>query len=343
MIRVSHLTKRYGGHVAVDDVSFEVGRGEVVGFLGPNGAGKTTTLRILAGVLGPTSGTAHIANRDVVEESFEARRSIGYMPEAVPLYPEMRVVEYLRFRAELKRVPRAARARQVDEAMQKAGVLDVAHKRIDHLSKGYRQRVGIADAIVAKPPIVVLDEPTAGLDPNQIRQARALIRELGREHTVVLSTHILSEVEACATRVLLIHRGKLVAQGATSDIRAMRQGAGIEISVRGDAGAVDKVLQSIPSVATVERLEAPGPATPPVTRPDANPMARPPARLRVVWAGALPAGDRGIETERVVAALASAGLGVREVHPASGSLEDVFAALTSDSPESALAEPNVTP
>jgi len=320
VIRVSHLTKHYGGHIAVDDVSFEVGRGEVVGFLGPNGAGKTTTLRILAGVLGPTSGTAHIAEHDIVEDSFEARRSIGYMPEAVPLYPEMRVVEYLRFRAELKRVPRAQRTRHVEEAMERAGVLDVAHKRIEHLSKGYRQRVGIADAIVAKPPIVVLDEPTAGLDPNQIRQARALIRELGREHTVVVSTHILSEAEACATRVLLIHRGRLVAQGATSDIRAMRQGAGIEISVRGDTGAIDRALQGISGVASVERV------------------AGPLARLRVIWAGSLSADDRGIETERVVAALATAGLGVREVHPASGSLEDVFAALTTDSSEPPLAE-----
>jgi ABC-2 type transport system ATP-binding protein len=334
VIRVSHLTKRYGGHVAVDDVSFEVGRGEVVGFLGPNGAGKTTTLRILAGVLGPTSGTAYIAEHDVVEDSFEARRSIGYMPEAVPLYPEMRVVEYLRFRAELKRVPRAQRTRHIEEAMERAGVLDVAHKRIDHLSKGYRQRVGIADAIVAKPPIVVLDEPTAGLDPNQMRQARALIRELGREHTVVVSTHILSEVEACATRVLLIHRGRLVAQGATSDIRAMRQGAGIEISVRGDTRAIEKALQSIPGVASVEPLEC----TDPVARPVAPPVASPLARLRVTWAGSLSVDDRGIETERVVAALATAGLGVREVHPASGSLEDVFAALTTDSSEPPLAE-----
>jgi ABC-2 type transport system ATP-binding protein len=326
VIRVSHLTKRYGSRVAVDDVSFEVGRGEVVGFLGPNGAGKTTTLRILAGVLGPTRGSAQIATHDIVEESFEARRLIGYMPEAVPLYPEMRVVEYLRFRADLKRVPRGVRPRHVEEAMQKAGVLDVAHKRIDHLSKGYRQRVGIADAIVAKPPIVILDEPTAGLDPNQIRQARALIRELGREHTVVLSTHILSEVEACATRVLLIHRGKLVAHGATSDIRTMRHGAGIEISVRGDPGAVDRVLRNFPSVGGVEPLK--------VLDAAAGPDASPVVRLRVIWAGVLAANDRGNETERVVAALASAGLGVREVHPAGGSLEEVFAALTTDSSES---------
>ena len=167
MIRVSHLTKRYGAHVAVDDVSFEVGKGEVVGFLGPNGAGKSTTLRILAGFLGPTSGAVSIDDHDVVTDSFEARRRIGYLPETVPLYPEMRVVEYLHFRAELKRVPRAPRRVLVEEAMRRAAVLEVAHRRIAHLSKGYRQRVGLADAIVARPPIVVLDEPTSGLDPNQ--------------------------------------------------------------------------------------------------------------------------------------------------------------------------------
>ena len=190
MIRVSHLTKRYGAQLAVDDVSFEVGRGEVLGFLGPNGAGKSTTLRILAGFLGATGGTVAIDGHDVATDSFEARSRIGYMPEAVPLHPEMRVVEYLRFRAELKRVPAAVRRSRIDEAMGKSAVLDVANKRIEHLSKGYRQRVGLADAIVARPPIVILDEPTAGLDPNQIRDVRQLVRDLGREHTVVLSTHL---------------------------------------------------------------------------------------------------------------------------------------------------------
>ncbi len=281
--------------MAVNDVSFHIGRGEIVGFLGPNGAGKSTTLRILAGFLGPTSGTVAIAGHDVVEDSFEARRCIGYMPEAVPLYPEMRVIEYLRFRAELKRVPRAHRAGHVEEAMSKAGVLDVAHKRIGHLSKGYRQRVGLADAIVAKPPIVVLDEPTAGLDPNQIREARALVRELGRDHTVIVSTHILSEVEACATRVLLIHQGKLVAQGPTDEIRTMRGPSGVEIAVRGDSDGAERALRAV--------------------RGDV-------ARLRAAFDSSEDA------TENCVAALVAAGLGVREVRATAGSLEDVFAALT---------------
>jgi ABC-2 type transport system ATP-binding protein len=320
LISVSHLTKRYGAQLAVDDVSFAIGKGEVVGFLGPNGAGKTTTLRILAGFLGPTAGKVEIAGLDVVEDSFEARRSIGYMPEAVPLYPEMRVIEYLRFRAELKRVARARRTAYVDDAMQKAGVTDVAHKRIAHLSKGYRQRVGLAEAIVARPPIVILDEPTAGLDPNQIREARDLVRELGREHTVLVSTHILSEVEACATRVLLLHRGRLVAQGPTGDIRGLRASTSLDIVVRGAADEAEKALLAVPGVAHAARQGrrdgSAGPADPGEV-----------ARVRTSFA-ALPRDERERAIERCVAALVAAGLGVREVRAADESLEEVFSALT---------------
>jgi ABC-2 type transport system ATP-binding protein len=317
LIAVSHLVKRYGSHAAVDDISFQVGRGEVVGFLGPNGAGKSTTLRILAGFLGPTAGTVTVAGHDVVAEPLEARKSIGYMPEGVPLYPEMRVSEYLRFRAELKLVPGALRAGYVDEAIHKAGVVEVAHKRIAHLSKGYRQRVGLADAIVAKPPIVILDEPTAGLDPNQIREARALVRELGREHTVVVSTHILGEVEACATRVVLIHRGKLVAEGPTEQIRAMRGAAGVDFVVRGAPSVVEGILVGVAGVAASAFVGLEGDA----------------ARVRVTFAEV--AGDgRNVSLERCVSALVAAGLGVREVRAASGSLEDVFTALTASGPAS---------
>jgi ABC-2 type transport system ATP-binding protein len=314
LITVSHLTKRYGAQLAVSDVSFEVSTGDVLGFLGPNGAGKSTTLRILAGFLGPTSGQVTIAGHDVVTRSFEARASIGYMPESVPLYPEMRVVEYLRFRAELKRVPRSKRRAHVDSAMRKAGVVDVAHKRIGHLSKGYRQRVGLADAIVANPPIVVLDEPTAGLDPNQIRETRALVRELGRDHTVVLSTHILSEVEACATRVLLIHRGKLVAEGPTANIRAMRGSSAVEIVVRGEQATAEKTLRAERAIAEVSVVHSAGDVT----------------RLRARFAPAIGKSESIDATERGVAALVEKGLGVHEVHPDGGSLEDVFASLTTD-------------
>jgi ABC-2 type transport system ATP-binding protein len=311
LIKAEHLIKRYGSRVAVDDVSFSIGKGEVVGFLGPNGAGKSTTLRVLAGFLGPTSGSVEIAGHDVVSDSFEARRCIGYMPEAAPLYPEMRVLEYLRFRAELKRVPRRARAGFVDDAMSKAGVTDVANRRIAHLSKGYRQRVGLADAIVARPPIVILDEPTAGLDPNQIREARALVRDLGREHTVVLSTHILSEVEACATRVLLIHRGKLVAQGPTEDIRAMQSSTAVDVVVRGSVQVAAGALRAVAGVARTSVMAAADGEI---------------ARVRVHFAKQ--ATGRNETVERCVAALVAAGIGVREVRPAGGSLEEVFAALT---------------
>ncbi|HEY5241067.1 MAG TPA: ATP-binding cassette domain-containing protein [Polyangiaceae bacterium] len=317
MISVSHLSRRYGAQLAVDDVSFEIGKGEVVGFLGPNGAGKSTTLRILAGFLGPSAGTVRIDGHDVIDDSFEARRSVGYMPETAPLYPEMRVVEFLRFRAELKRVPRQNRIAWVDDAMGKAGVLDVASKRIAHLSKGYRQRVGLADAIVARPPIVILDEPTAGLDPNQIREARDVVRELGRDHTVVLSTHILGEVEACATRVLLLHQGKLLAEGPTETIRAMRAATSVELVVSGDARAAEKALRAVEGVAKVAPVGIAGPG-------DAL------TRLRATFAKKLPDGERGVATERCVAALVAAGAGVREVRAGGGSLEDVFASLTHD-------------
>jgi ABC-2 type transport system ATP-binding protein len=315
VIRVSHLTRRYGAHVAVDDVSFEVRKGEVLGFLGPNGAGKSTTLRVLAGFLGPTAGTVAIDDHDVVEDSFEARRRIGYMPEGVPLPPEMRVVEYLRFRAELKRVPRSLRTLRIEDAMGKAAVVDVAHKLIGHLSKGYRQRVGLADALVADPPIVILDEPTSGLDPNQIRDVRKLVRELGRDHAVVLSTHILSEVEACATRVLLLHRGKVVAEGPTDEIRALRGGVATDIVVRGEAAIAERTLAGVEGVATVARIGLDGLL----------------ATIRVTFtATAEPDAveARGRAVERCVAALIAAGMGVREARPSEGSLEEVFAALT---------------
>jgi ABC-2 type transport system ATP-binding protein len=312
MISVSQLGKRYGAKWALSDVSFAIGKGEVVGFLGPNGAGKSTTLRIVAGFLGPTVGRVEVAGHDVVEESLEARRCIGYMAEAVPLYPEMRVTEYLGFRAELKRVPRAQRASHVDDAMRKAGVVDVAHKPIGHLSKGYRQRVGLADAIVARPPIVILDEPTAGLDPNQIREARALVRDLGREHTVVVSTHILSEVEACATRVLLIHQGKLVAQGTTEELRAMRSSNSVEIVVRGeDHASAQEVVTGIAGVAGVTTATGDGLA-----------------RVHASLDGRLGKEERQRAVEQCVSALVARGFGIREVRPAGGSLEEVFAALT---------------
>jgi ABC-2 type transport system ATP-binding protein len=320
MISVSHLVKRYGSNVAVDDLSFEVGKGDVVGFLGPNGAGKSTTLRILAGFLGMTSGKVTVAGHDVTEDSIGARAAIGYMPEAVPLYPEMRVIEYLSFRAELKRVSRKERVAWVDDAMAKAHVMDVANVLIGNLSKGYRQRVGLADALVARPSILILDEPTAGLDPNQIREVRDLIRELGKEHTILLSTHILSEVEASCTRVVVIAKGKLVASGETRDIGQMRKVAAVDVTLRGKVDDALRILRGIAGVSRVKKLARAG-------ADDAGSVLT----VRCTFDGkASEAGGSGAIVERAVLALVTAGLAVREVRPAGNSLEDVFAELTRD-------------
>jgi ABC-2 type transport system ATP-binding protein len=289
---------------------------EVVGFLGPNGAGKSTTLRILAGFLGRTSGEVTIAGFDIDDEPIEAKKRVGYMAETVPLYPEMRVVEYLRFRAELKRVPRRARAGRVGDAMEKAHVSDVAGVLIGHLSKGYRQRVGLADALVADPPILILDEPTSGLDPNQIRDVRSVVRELGRDHAVLLSTHILSEVEATCDRVLVLGRGKLLAAGPTAEIRSQGRTRSVDVLVRGDRAEALRVAAGVAGVAAAESDES-----------DAAAGERGATALRCTFAGDV---DPGECSERLVDALVGAGLKVRELRPSGGGLEEVFAELTRD-------------
>ncbi len=314
MISVSNLVKHYGPHVAVDDVSFRVEKGQVVGFLGPNGAGKSTTLRILAGFLGKTSGKVEICGHDIEHESIEARRKVGYMPEASPLYPEMRVAEYLTFRAELKGVPRAKRRGHVDDAMEKASVFDVASTLIGKLSKGYRQRVGLADALVSNPPLLILDEPTAGLDPNQIRQVRELIASLAAEHTVLLSTHILSEVEQSCDRVVLIAKGKLLAEGKIAAIQKMRRTAALKVTVRGDAEAAAKVLNGIAGLG----------------KPKVDASKDDVVTLQAAWAKKLADADVDTTIETAVAKLVAAGLRVREVKTVGGSLEDVFTELTKD-------------
>ncbi|MGB8223093.1 MAG: ABC transporter ATP-binding protein [Polyangiales bacterium] len=209
MIEVEGLSRRYGRRIAVNEVSFRVQPGEIVGFLGPNGAGKTTTLRMLTGYLAPTSGEIRIDGIDAVSDSIRARARLGYMPEGVPLYREMRVCEYLRHRGALKKVVNLAEA--VDRSLEQAGVTDARSRIVGQLSKGYRQRVGLAEALIANPPILILDEPTSGLDPNQVRQFRDLIRSFRGEKTVLLSTHILSEVDAVCDRVIIIREGRKVA------------------------------------------------------------------------------------------------------------------------------------
>src|SRR5947209_3619885 len=218
MIHVSNLTKYYGDYPAIQDVSFDVPAGKVVGFLGPNGAGKSTTMRILAGSQAATSGSAVINGKDVFWDPVEARRSIGYMPENCPLYPELRVQEYLRFGAGIKNIARGHRAKRIDYVMRRCWLTDVRRQLIGTLSKGYRQRVGLADALLSEPPVLILDEPTAGLDPTQIRSTRELIKELGQEHTILLSTHILSEVEMTCDSAIIIHRGRVAAQGTLAEL-----------------------------------------------------------------------------------------------------------------------------
>jgi ABC-2 type transport system ATP-binding protein len=219
--------------MAVDSISFSIDQGQIVGFLGPNGAGKTTTIRMLTCFLPATQGRASVLGYDVFEQSIEVRRRIGYLPEATPVYPEMRVEEYLRYRARLKGVPRSKTEAAVDRSMDRTQIGEVRRQIIGQLSKGYRQRVGLADALVASPPILILDEPTIGLDPNQIRQTRSLIRGLGEDHTVFLSTHILPEVEQVCDRVVIIHRGKLRGEGTPSELRErISQGVRLKLEIK---------------------------------------------------------------------------------------------------------------
>jgi ABC-2 type transport system ATP-binding protein len=219
VIHVQNLTKYYNDYPAVRDVSFEVPEGQIVGFLGPNGAGKTTTMRILAGFLTATSGHASIAGFDVFWQPLEVRRRIGYMPENCPLYPEMRVSEYLAFRAGIKGLHGRPRSKRIEYVLGRCWLSDVRRQLVGTLSKGYRQRVGLADALLADPPVLILDEPTAGLDPAQIKESRALIRELGRQHTILISTHILPEVEMTCDRVIIINRGQVVASGMLDELK----------------------------------------------------------------------------------------------------------------------------
>jgi ABC-2 type transport system ATP-binding protein len=252
MIEVHQLTKRYARHTAVRDISFSVERGEIVGFLGPNGAGKTTTLRMLTGYLPPTSGSARIAGFDIFRQSIEARRKIGYMPENVPLYEDMRVREYLKFRAQLKGLDRSATRRRVGAVLETCGLESVRRKMIKTLSKGFRQRVGLADALVHDPELLILDEPTNGLDPNQIRQIRELIRQLADSHTVLISTHILHEVEMTCGRVIIIDNGKIKATDTPANLTQQMRAAGrIQCEIHAPADAAASAIHDLEHVKKV--------------------------------------------------------------------------------------------
>jgi len=257
MITVKGLTKRYARTVAVDNISFEVQKGQIVGFLGPNGAGKTTTMRILTCFLPPSAGTATVAGFDVLEQPMEVKKRIGYLPETPPLYPEMETREYLTFVGKLKGMSGASLAHRVDEVAERCAIADVKSKLLGKLSKGYRQRVGLAQAIIHNPDVLILDEPTSGLDPRQINDTRELIRSLAGDHTIILSTHILPEVEQTCEQVLIINKGKLVATDSVENLQNRARGAeSVLLEVEGRAGALDsKTIQHrLETVSGVSRV-----------------------------------------------------------------------------------------
>ena len=310
MIEVSHLTKRYGAHAAVTDLSFTIEKGRIYGFLGPNGAGKSTTMNIIAGCMGATEGTVRIDGHDVFEEPMAAKRRVGYLPEQPPLYTEMTPEEYLRFVASAKGVPHAQQEGQVRAVMERTRLEDVRHRLIAHLSKGYRQRVGIAQALLGSPEVIILDEPTVGLDPAQIIEIRELIRSLGREHTIVLSSHILSEVQAVCDQIMIIAHGRLVASDTAENLTGLLSaGATVELEARGDEAAVRAVLSGLDGVA--RSAYSPGEAE------------------GLTHVALTPAGSADLR-EAVFARFAGSGVPLLELRRDKATLEDVFLELTQD-------------
>jgi ABC-2 type transport system ATP-binding protein len=308
MIEVEKLSKRYGEKLAISDVTFDVQPGEILGFLGPNGAGKSTTMKILSGYMPASSGTARVAGFDVFTQSIEARRRIGYLPENVPLYTEMRVRDYLGFMADIHGVPRKQKPERVDTSMRQARVVDRADWIIGRLSKGYRQRVGIAQALVHNPPVLILDEPTVGLDPRQIIETRNLIKSLAGEHTVILSTHILPEVSATCSRVVIIANGRVVAEDTPENLQNRLRGSErIEVEVKGPAKQVASKLGKVANVTNVE--VAPGAAN---------------GRTRLLIDTAVGADVRA----DLAATIVNGGWGLYQLRNVGMSLEEVFLELT---------------
>ena len=307
MIEVSHLSKNYGSRPAVKDLSFTVGDGQIFGLLGPNGAGKSTIMNILTGYIAPTSGEVKVAGFSLPEQAQQAKACVGYLPEQPPLYPEMTVQEYLDFASELKGVRRAERKEQVRRAARRTGLEEVLPRLIRSLSKGYRQRVGIAQALLGSPKLIILDEPTVGLDPAQVIEIRKLIRELGKAHTVILSSHILSEVQAVCSQVLILAKGRLVAVGAPDELgEKLSSGSCLKATVLGDGQTVLKAVGSIPGIRKVE-LEGESDGQVAFTAESTDDT------------------DRRAEVSR---ALSQAGCTVLALSAESKTLEDVFLALT---------------
>jgi gliding motility-associated transport system ATP-binding protein len=307
MIKVEGLTKRYGPTIAVNNISFDVDRGEIVGFLGPNGAGKTTTMRILTGFLPPTLGKATVAGFDVTEQPIEVKKRIGYLPETPPLYPEMEVVEFLDFVARLKGIAGPEIAGRIDSVLERCSLGQVRHKIIGHLSRGYRQRVGLAQALIHSPDVLILDEPTAGLDPKQIIDVRKLIHALSGEHTIILSTHILPEVAGTCSRVLIINEGRLEASDTPENLTARLQGhESLWLDVDGPEAEIEPALNAVPGVTRVIRE---------------NGHAH-----RTSWQVET-ANDAAIRSQ-IARAVVERGWGLYEIRPIGLSLEDIFLKLT---------------
>ena len=312
MIKVKDLTKRYARTTAVDQITFEVEKGQIVGFLGPNGAGKTTTMRMLTCFLPPTAGTATVAGFDVLEQPLEVKKRIGYLPETPPLYPEMDATEYLRFVGKLKGLSGAELDKRVDYACERCAITDVKHKLLGKLSKGYRQRVGLAQAIIHNPDVLILDEPTAGLDPKQINETRDLIKSLAGSHTIILSTHILPEVEHTCEQVIIINKGKLVATDSVRNLQARARGVeSVVVEVAGRNGSLERpaIEEKLQRVSGVSRV---------VFKQEVDSRAV----FEVESAkGKLVRGD-------LARAVVESGWDLNELRPAAMSLEEIFLQLT---------------
>lgn len=307
MIEVSHLTKKYGANKAVDDLSFTIEKGVIYGLLGPNGAGKSTTMNIITGCLGATDGDVRVGGHSVVDEPMEAKKLIGYLPEQPPLYQEMTPKEYLRFVAQAKGIPHKEWNSQLHTVMEKTRIVDVQDRLIRNLSKGYKQRVGIAQALLGSPEVIILDEPTVGLDPAQIIEIRELIRELGREHTLVLSSHILSEVQAVCDHIMIISKGHLVASDTPENLTGLFAGTTtIKLEVMGDADAVHSVLSGIDGIETAALAAEDGTARCKLTQTGENDVRA-----------------------AIFTAFADAKLPILEMTRVRANLEDVFLELTS--------------
>lgn len=309
MIEVEHLSKIYGSTKAIEDIAFSVAEGEILGFLGPNGAGKTTTMRILAGYIPASNGTARIAGYDVHEQSMEVRRRIGYLPENPPLYPDMTVEGFLSFVARIKGVGARERSSRVKSAIERCQLTEKSRTIIRKLSKGYKQRVGIAQAIVHDPPVIILDEPTIGLDPRQIIQVRNLIKSLARQHTIILSTHILPEVSMVCDRVTIINQGKVVATNTPEELREqLSASGGYDLEVEGNASQLQSLLRGIPGVTRVE------------CQSHQSHLERTLIHLTL---------DNNQELgTQIAATVINAGFGLYEMRRSRPSLEDVFLQLT---------------